>query len=269
VGTNWRLWLRAASQGTTYFGLAMIALIWLSVHFHLPSNASARSRPPSRIRAIWRARSKSNLIRSVREIDKSLIFLRENYLKDPARFDMSHWVSHGGFLGDPTVQIGIITPDGFLRMSTAPLPRGPIHLGDREHFQFHVNSHADELFISKPITSRARGNWIVQLTRAIRRPDGSLAGVIGASLDPYHLARFYDSIDVGQEGLVAVIGFDGVVRAFAGRGPDALGRTVLEPQLLESSLSRSPNGWYFSDGGWSDAGRRLVSYPRSKDFHWS
>ncbi|HEV7820926.1 MAG TPA: hypothetical protein VGO84_07080, partial [Burkholderiales bacterium] len=33
--TEWGAWLRAIPQATTFFGLAMIALIWGAVEFHL------------------------------------------------------------------------------------------------------------------------------------------------------------------------------------------------------------------------------------------
>jgi diguanylate cyclase (GGDEF)-like protein len=262
VGTNWRLWLRAVSQGTTYFGAAMIALIWLSVHFHL-----AVERERSQQAAIQNSGNlarafEQHLIRSLTEIDRALVFLRETYLKDPGRFRMSDWVNRPGFLVDPTMQIGIISPDGFLRISSGPLSRA-IHLSDREHFQVHVEARDDRPFISKPVTLRTTGKSEVRVTRGMRNPDGSFAGVISTSLDPNQLARFYETIDVGHEGLVAVIGLDGVVRAFAGRGSDALGRTVRDPQMLDSNLG---SGWYFSDGAWADGGRRLVSYRKVEGF---
>jgi diguanylate cyclase (GGDEF)-like protein len=266
VGTNWRLWLRAASQGTTYFGLAMIALIWLSVHFHLAVEHERTQQAAVQNSSNLARAFEEHLVRSLTEIDQVLIFLRETYLRDPARFDMSKYVSRSGILGDPTLQVGIISPDGFLRSASIPLPRGPIYLGDREHFQVHVDSRDDQLFISKPITARTTNKSEVRVTRAIRNSDGSFVGVISASLDPYHLARFYETIDVGHDGIIAVVGLDGVVRAFAGRGPDALGKTILEPQLLEPNLTRKSSGWYFSDGAWGNPGRRLVSFRKVKDF---
>jgi diguanylate cyclase (GGDEF)-like protein len=271
VGTNWRLWLRAASQGTTYFGFGMIALIWLSVHFHLAVDRERTQQAAIQNSSNLARAFEEHLTRSLKDIDKSLLFLRENYLKQPARFDIASLVQSVGLLGDPLSNIGIIGPDGFVRIASPPLPRGPIHLGDREHFQVHVDARDDQLFISKPVSWRAVGTPTregshVRLTRGMRNPDGSFAGVVSASLDPYHFARFYETIDVGSEGLVAVIGEDGVVRAFAGRGFDALGRTVHDPQLREPHLSKNPTGWYFSQGAWADAGKRLVSYRKVKGF---
>jgi diguanylate cyclase (GGDEF)-like protein len=146
------------------------------------------------------------------------------------------------------------------------LPRGPVHLSDREHFQIHVDARDDQLFISKPLTSRTTGQSQVRVSRGMRNADGSFAGVIGTVFDSYHLARFYETIDVGQEGLVAVIGLDGVVRAFAGRGFDGFGRTVLDRQLLEPHVSKNPVGWYLSDGTWVDGIKRLVSYRKVAGF---
>src|SRR5262249_26434895 len=75
----------------------------------------------------------------------------------------------------------------------------------------------------------AAGKQAIQFTRRISGPDGRFAGVVGTSIDPDFLIRFYQSIDVGPHGLVSVVGNDGYIRA----------RTHLVGEALQRSLELS------------------------------
>ena len=62
-----------------------------------------------------------------------------------------------------------------------------------------------------------------------------------AAIDIVELEKFYNSIDIGRGGIIALVGFDGIVRARSGRDPaahDLVGqsaaRTRLRPNLMTS-----------------------------------
>ena len=119
-----------------------------------------------------------------------------------------------------------------------------VDLSDREHIRVHVNTDRDRLFISRPVLGRVSGKWSLQFTRKLLTMDGKFAGVLVVSLDPSYLARFYNSLQIG-DGSVMLVGDDGAVRVRAPSKPgdSALGRTLSVP-LMERLLSGTDHGTY-------------------------
>ena len=138
-------------------------------------------------------------------------------------------------------------------------------LRDREHFTRFVNASSDDLFISKPVIGRTTGKWSVQLARRINNADGSFGGVVDASLDPSYLSRFYSSVDVGNDGYIRIVGFDGVIRAVGGHSMDALGKDLSSAALF-AHITKQDNGWYYTDSNFTDKIPRLVTYRSVANF---
>ncbi|MEJ0070513.1 MAG: histidine kinase dimerization/phospho-acceptor domain-containing protein [Pseudomonadota bacterium] len=65
-------------------------------------------------------------------------------------------------------------------------------------------------------------------------PDGSFGGVAAISLDPNYLTSFYNSIDIGSGGIIAVIGTDGYLRARPSRGPFDLGQDLRQSSVMRA-----------------------------------
>jgi diguanylate cyclase (GGDEF)-like protein len=80
------------------------------------------------------------------------------------------------------------------------------------------------------VLGRASGKWTVQFTRRLVDASGRFAGVVVASFDPGHFARFYESVQIGAGGSVLLVGLDGVIRA--GGGTAKLGTLLPDGDLL-------------------------------------
>ncbi len=144
-----------------------------------------------------------------------------------------------------------------------------VNLADREHFRVHKDGTVQGLFISRPVFGRASGKWSIQLSRKVTAPgsgpEGGFGGIIVASLDPFYFSRIFDDLDVGRQGIVAIFGQDGILRARSVMNETIIGQDVSESALFKASRA-SAQGFLRTvstvDGvARLSSFRRLDSYP--------
>jgi len=138
----------------------------------------------------------------------------DGYAHSSGDYALPQWITQSHFLRETLIQVGIISADGQAVATTLP-GLGRLDLSDREHFRVHLDPAAPQPFISRPVVGRGSGQQSIQISRRIEHPDGSFAGVGVVSLDPAYFNRFFESINLGPNSLVSLIGRDGVVRARA------------------------------------------------------
>lgn len=169
---------------------------------------------------------------TVNTIDMSLLQLRAHWQREhiadfPAIVEQLNRDLHGKVL----LQVAVTDTRGIVRFSNAAnaASAAGVDVSDREHIRVHLQGRGqDRLFVSAPVLGRVSGRWTVQFTRPVFRHDGTLAGVIVASVEPAYFARFYDSIDLGQGASLALLRHDGtiIVRSAGGRNDRDLGRRL-------------------------------------------
>lgn len=157
--------------------------------------------------------------RVFRHTDQSLKMVRRQFARHSGDIDLQEAFAQG--LVDPETvhQLSIIGPDGLLAKSSLPF-KPPLDLSDREHFKVHVGTHADVLFISKPILGRASGKWSIQLSRRITDQHGSFMGAVVASLDPSYFTQFFANLDLGDRGVSTIYSVEGDLLAQRNSGKD-------------------------------------------------
>ena len=255
---------RASFRLSTLLSLTLLAFVWLGTAAYLRLDYDKTQQSAVQDNNNTARFFEEHVERSIKEIDKLLIYVGNEYLKDPKAFDLPGWASNSYFLQDLTVQLSLIGPDGMMLMTNVNRNPPPTDLSDREHFRVHLDNKSTGLFISKPILGRVTGKWTVQLTRRLTRADGSFAGVSVASLDPYHLSKLFEQVDLGRGGAITLIGTDGIIRARGGLQPEMLGKSIADTPLFNQMIS-STNG-LFRGATPSSPGDRLVSFRRMKSF---
>ncbi|MFH6785520.1 MULTISPECIES: putative bifunctional diguanylate cyclase/phosphodiesterase [Methylobacterium] len=209
----------AERRGPVILGLIVVVLLWGGVAVKHESDVRDALQDSERTTHNFAMVFEENVLRSIGEIDKSLLYMRRSIENRAGREDYATIVNTTDLLSEIIVQVAIIGPDGVMRATNAgPQPPPATDLSDRDHFRIHVESPEDTLYISRPVIGRASGRISVQISRRFRGPDGGFGGVVVASLNPSHLTQFYDKIDLGTPAAISLIGSDGVVRSSGGAG---------------------------------------------------
>ena len=153
-------------RSSAFYGLLLLAILWAGVGFKFRTDFDNDLRDSVRESKNFAMVLEENVLRSIGEIDKALLYLRRSIEIRKASTDYSTIVNTTDVLSDIIVQVAIIDAKGMMRASNAgPKPTPAMDLSDREHFRFHVGRAEDVLFISKPVLGRASGRWSVQFTR--------------------------------------------------------------------------------------------------------
>lgn len=95
--------------------------------------------------------------------------------------------------------------------ASSEMPRD-FNFSDRDYFKVHHDDPHAGLFVSGFLQSRLRDNApTMVLSRRIARPDGSFGGVVSLSVDIEYFRNLFNHIEVGQQGVILLLGKDGAI----------------------------------------------------------
>jgi diguanylate cyclase (GGDEF)-like protein/PAS domain S-box-containing protein len=201
-------------------------------------------------------------IRTFKAIDQALLFIRHQYREKGASLSIRKLIADGEIDDSSFTDVSIIDERGYRTIGL--VEARPTSIAGRDYLQFHLQHREDALYIGKPELGRITGRWAIHVTRRIDKPDGSFGGIAIISLDPAYFVRLYQQADLGSQGLVALVGLDGIARArYAGKQGtfgDDLRRTVLLPERKRHAIGS------FVGTGAIDGVVRYLSYRTLSDY---
>jgi two-component system sensor histidine kinase/response regulator len=263
-----RSWLPLAMA---LFGALVIALIVGGVAQQLSTERGAILEEARKHTSNLARAFEEHIRRTLKEVDETLLVLKRGYQNDPKNFRLWEWPGKELLLQDLSVQIAMTDRDGTIVGTTEGPAPVFASVRNEDYFLHHVDHPDDGLFIGKPVKGGGAGHWTIPLSRRLDAPDGSFAGVLIVSLDPYYLARFYETVDLGPGGTVMLVGRDGIVRArvsFTRSSPQATSLTpkltIGETVMLQLDADTGSRSLYVESG--LDNVRRVVSYSVLHDY---
>ncbi len=235
---QWFRWPSATLRGgILLFGTVVLALFWAGIgHDALRERSTAvtqAERDTTNIAIAFR----EYIAGTIDAIDHEMLTVKAEFAADPDHYHLPSANGASPLLSGAVVQIAIIGTDGRLRESNLGSPDSEIDLSDREHFRRHIDPSTPQPYVSAPVLGRVSKRWSIQVSRRLERRDGSFAGVLVFSLDPFYFSRFFDAVDLGPEGMISLFGRDGIIRARASMNDRGIGQDVTGSMLLAHALA--------------------------------
>ncbi|WP_139272102.1 sensor domain-containing diguanylate cyclase [Phytopseudomonas punonensis] len=124
----------------------------------------------------------------------------------------------------------VLSAEGRPLITTVPNPITTYSAQDREYFLIQRNNQASGLYIGPPVQSRMSGEWVISLTLRLSDANGEFRGVVMATLLVQHFVDFYQTIDLGSQGVIGLVKRDGTL----------LVRSLESVQNAGLNMSKSP-----------------------------
>jgi diguanylate cyclase (GGDEF)-like protein len=254
----WR-WLRKRRDVTfavAVFSLTLIGIIWGTVIAERRAEKSEAIAGAIKQNSNLAVAYEEHVVRTLKSLDAVTLFIRYEYQEHGRAMDMARYIAGG--VVDPKLFsiLSVVDENGDIVLSSRKVP--PTNYRDRDYFRAQLQRHADELYIGKPVLGRISHTWQIPLSRRILKSDGSFGGIVVVSVDPGYFTRFYQKADLGKEGLVILVGLDGIVRARRAGQELSFGEDISVSNLLAQRAS-SPTG-NFLDRDSPGSPARYVSY---------
>jgi diguanylate cyclase (GGDEF)-like protein len=159
----------------------------------------------------------------------------------------------------------IYDKDGNQIANSRPTPPENLNNADRAYFVFHRLYGTRGPHIGVPVKSRTSGKLVVTVSRRINHVDGSFAGVALAAIDVDFFLRFYDSLNIGKAGAVALVLEDGTMMMRRPYSPGVVGRDMRETGLFRAYTAQESVGTAYIQSA-QDGVTRLNSFRRLDNY---
>lgn len=248
------------------FTLGLLLLTWFGLGYKIHAERQFEINSINRTNLNLTRVLEEHSLRTIKSVDQAVLFLKFRYQQQGKNVDIASYVHEGMILNTLFNQLGVIDEHGQYILSNLPKHK-VIDLSDRQHFKVHVAQDCQCLFISKPVLGRASRKWSIQMTRRINKADGSFGGVVVVSLDPYYFVSLYDSLDLGKDSVVTLVGNDGIELVRRAGGKVTFGKSLQGSPVMKLSRTESQGVYHYNSvvDGVSRfyAFRRVPDYPLS------
>ena len=167
--------------------------------------------------------------RALREVDDTLLSIKFSYeaLNQSPQQQLppdiaAYMQKHRNLLLE---RVFLLDADGNVLAGTTALTQIPDDIF-RELYDAYAKSNSSQLFIGKPIYNHSFERWSLPVGRRLNHADGSFAGLACALLNPYYFSDYYRQMVLGYDKQVALIGHDGIVRAWQHTTRDDVGHDL-------------------------------------------
>ncbi|WP_210644410.1 ATP-binding protein [Pseudomonas sp. Tri1] len=185
----------------------------------------------------------AQMLRAVHEIDQTLKLVKYTYEAEGQRNPLPR-LKERALLPPPLVfDVSVVNSAGGLVAST----RGHEQANIPDPDELQALQRNDSLLISRPWKSPGTGEWRLRFSRRLDAPDGGFSGIARVEVDAAYFVSSYDVSKLGDQGVLGLLGTDGIFRvrrsAETVSAGDAVDYAVVVPDTENTEAVLAVNGW--------------------------
>jgi diguanylate cyclase (GGDEF)-like protein len=205
-----------------------------------------------------------HLTRAIEQVDQITQFIDYAWREEGGRLKLEELLKISIIPPSLLNFVAVIDRNGKPVTSTIPL-KDVLPSVDRTNFLFHKTEASPDLHIGKPVTDQTSGKSVIHFTRRLTGRDGSFNGIALVSIEAGMLSAFYGGANLGEYGLLAVLGEDGIVRMAKIGSADS---GYIMQALRKIPALNSPRGAELFDGShwFADDRARFVAWQALPDY---
>ena len=201
----------------------------------------------------------AQVVRALREIDQTLKFVKYAYELSGKQGVLQELKARA--LLPPALLFVISIADSEGNVVASTRPSAMANVAGQDYFQ---SQHRTDVFsVGRPQPGPGSGEWKLQFSRRLNAADGGFSGIAMVSVDAAYFVSGYESSQLGEHGVLGILGTDGVFRAkrsgeTVSAGDMADYAAVVPSDEAEIKTTLSTNAW--------DGVRRYTSASAIYDF---
>jgi diguanylate cyclase (GGDEF)-like protein len=152
----------------------------------------------------------AQVVRALREIDQTLKLVKYAYeRRAKPQLALRELKARALLPPDLLFVVSIADAKGAVEAST----RTPAMANVGEEDYFRSQHESESLSVGRPDKRMGSGDWKLHFSRRLNGLHGSFAGIVMVSVDAAYFVSGYESSTLGEQGVLAILGSDGVFRA--------------------------------------------------------
>ena len=196
-----------------FFSIVLICGIWIAIGITLKTKRDeAVHAAVVNMETLSQAFERGTVI-TMRSIDQVAKLVKAEHESVGGHIDLPDFLKRVLVEANEILLVAITDEKGaVVAVSKGEVP-GNVNLADRPHFKIHLADNLDYTYVSAPVLGRISKKQSINMTRRINHADGSFAGIVVIAVDPVKLTAFYTAQEFGKNGVIGLLGEDGVYRA--------------------------------------------------------
>lgn len=236
--------------------------MWAATWVQLRANEHALIGTTTHATETLAAEFEQHTQRTIKDVDRMALLVKHEFEQHNS-IDLAALIREG-LLGEGSAQVVLSVADAEGNIIARNQPFRPFSIADREYFRLHREQDTGLLDISKPVIGRTSGLPTVLSSRRLNHRDGSFAGIVLVAVTPDYFMEFYQESDLGKQGRLELLGFDGTMRARRVGNDVTAVADGSEAQLMALARTNASGHYEAQDG--ADHVKRIVAYRRLADY---